>query len=272
MFGNQTTAAETIRGCRSSGDVRLVTRGPHRYNRLVPEATAEQPTEERASAREKFTLRQRIALWLISWAGFLAIWLICSTLRYEVSAEDCSEPQDRMFPDPPVVGPFWHRSVFPATYHFRNRGMAVMTSRSFDGEYIARIISLFGFVPVRGSSSRGGSQALLGMHKIIEQGHIAAFTIDGPRGPRYVAKPGPVLLARNTQVPIRCFYVALSRKWELNSWDRFMIPKPFARAHVRFAAPLVVPADADEAQMKEMHQRMQAALERVRMYAEERVL
>ena len=211
-------------------------------------------------------------MWLISWAGILAIWLICSTLTYEVSAEDRDGPQDRMFPDPPAIGPFWHCCVFPATYFYRDRGMAVMTSRSFDGEYIARIISHFGFVPVRGSSSRGGAQALLGMHKVIEEGRIAVFTIDGPRGPRYVAKPGPVLLARNTQAPVRCFYVALSRAWELNSWDRFMIPKPFARVHVRLSAPLKVPADAGDAQMKELHQQMQAALERVQVYAEARVV
>ncbi len=261
-------AAETIRGCRFPGDVSLVPASPCRYNREVPEVTAEQP----ASAKDTYSLRQRLVLWLISWAGILAIRLICSTMTFEVTAEDQNDPLDRMFPDPPGVGPFWHRCVFPATYYFRKRGMAVMTSRSFDGEYIARIISHFGFVPVRGSSSRGGAQALLGMHNVVEQGGIAAFTIDGPRGPRYVAKPGPVLLARNTQAPIRCFYIALSSAWELNSWDRFMIPKPFARAHVRFAAPLHVPADAGETQMREMHQQMQAALERVRAYAEERVL
>lgn len=215
-----------------------------------------------------FTLKQRLALWLISWAGFLAIKLICSTLKYDVSAEDTNEPLTRMSLQPPLVAPFWHRCVFAATYFFRERGIAVMTSRSFDGEYIARIIAKFGFSAVRGSSSRSGARALLGMHKVIKQPGIAAFTIDGPRGPIYVAKPGPVLLARNTQAPIRCFYVAVSKSWQLNSWDRFLIPKPWARAHVRFSAPIEVPAQADEEQMKELHQQMQTALERVRMAAE----
>ncbi len=84
-----------------------------------------------------------------------------------------------------------------------------MTSRSFDGEYIARIIERFGFVAVRGSSSRGGSAALLGMNRALAGGRIAAFTIDGPRGPRYVAKPGPVMLARMSGAPILCFYLAV---------------------------------------------------------------
>ena len=97
--------------------------------------------------------------------------------------------------------------------------MAVITSRSFDGEYIARIIELFGFSAVRGSSSRGGSGALLGMNRVLANGHIAAFTIDGPRGPRYVAKPGPVLLAKMSGVPILCFYLAVERPWILRSWD-----------------------------------------------------
>lgn len=143
-----------------------------------------------------------------------------------------------------------------------------MTSRSFDGEYIARIIEKFGFRAVRGSSSRGGVRALLGMHDVIEEGRIAAFTIDGPRGPQYVAKPGPVLLARNTDATIRCFYIAVKDAWVLNSWDRFVIPKPFTRAHVRWSGPIVVPRSADSETLQRYHAEMQAALERVRQDAD----
>ena len=139
-----------------------------------------------------------------------------------------------------------------------------MTSRSFDGEYIARIIEKFGFRAVRGSSSRGGVRALLGMHAVIEGNGVAAFTIDGPRGPVYVAKPGPVLLARNTGTPIRCFYIAVKDAWVLNSWDRFIIPKPFTRAHVRWSRPIFVPRDTDSGAAQSYHAEMQAALERVR--------
>ena len=146
-----------------------------------------------------------------------------------------------------------------------------MTSRSFDGEYIARIIEKLGFVPVRGSSSRGAVGALLGMRSPAEQGHIVAFTIDGPRGPRYVAKPGPVLLARSTGVPMGTFYVALERAWVLKTWDALMIPKPFSRAFVRFGQKIAVPFDADEAQQEHFHAELQASLDRIREFAETNV-
>lgn len=144
-----------------------------------------------------------------------------------------------------------------------------MVSRSFDGEYIARILTKLGFRPVRGSSSRGAVGALMGMRREIEQGHTVAFTIDGPRGPRYVAKPGPVLLAKKSGQPISCFYIALERAWVVNSWDRMMIPKPFSRACAYFSSPMAVPADAAEEQMAALHRQMQETLERCRQKAEE---
>ena len=146
-----------------------------------------------------------------------------------------------------------------------------MVSRSFDGEYIARIIERLGFVAVRGSSSRGGASALLGLKSRLEQGLSVAFTIDGPRGPKYVAKPGPVLLSRASAVPMAAFYVALSDAWVLNTWDGLMIPKPFSKALARVGAKMRVPAEADEAQMAEYHRQLQAALERVTRFAEEHV-
>jgi lysophospholipid acyltransferase (LPLAT)-like uncharacterized protein len=214
-----------------------------------------------------FSWRERLALWLITWAGYLLVRLIGPTLRF-VST---SEPDSTC--DGTVVGQaiycFWHRSVVPATYRFSGRQLAVMTSRSFDGEYIARIIQKFGFRAVRGSSSRGAVGALIGMRKELEQGHSAVFTIDGPRGPVYVAKPGPVLLAKKTGHKITCFYIAVQRAWVLNSWDRMMIPKPFSRAAVYLSSPISVPADASEEQMAALHQLMQATLERCRLKAEE---
>jgi lysophospholipid acyltransferase (LPLAT)-like uncharacterized protein len=220
------------------------------------------PTRESA-AEPRFTLKQRLALWGISWAGYLLISLIGLTLRFESSSEPGGVP-DGEFPPPFVVGPFWHRAVIPATWFFRRRGIAVMTSRSFDGEYIARIIERFGFSAVRGSSSRGGSGALLGMNRALATGHIAAFTIDGPRGPRFVAKPGPVMLARMSGAPILCFYLACQRPWILRSWDAMMIPRPFSKVHVRWTKLIHVPPDAGDEQMNDYHRQMQEALERAR--------
>ena len=168
----------------------------------------------------------------------------------------------------PGIYPFWHRCVLPATWVFRHNYPAVMTSRSLDGEFIARVISRFGFLPVRGSSSRGGQRALLEMNQLLAKGHAVAFTIDGPRGPRYVAKKGPVLLAKISGAPISGFYVAVERAWVLKTWDALMIPKPFSRIHVRFAKKIPVPPDADEETMERYHAEMQAALERITEFAE----
>jgi lysophospholipid acyltransferase (LPLAT)-like uncharacterized protein len=229
---------------------------PHRgiYNPAVAEAEA-----------PSLTLKQRLQLWIISWAGYLAIRLIGPTLRYRVTVE-AGGPEGAYLE--PAVYAFWHRCVFSATWRYRNKQIAVMTSRSYDGEYIARIISKFGYVPVRGSSSRGAVGALIGMRRVLEEQRSAAFTIDGPRGPRYVAKPGPVLLAAKTGLPLIAFYLAAERAWVLNSWDKFVIPKPFSRVALHMSAPVRVPRDAGEATMDLCHAEMQAALERVRDSAE----
>jgi lysophospholipid acyltransferase (LPLAT)-like uncharacterized protein len=141
----------------------------------------------------------------------------------------------------------------------------VLTSRSYDGEYIARIIERLGFRAVRGSSSRGAVPSLRELQRELEQGEFVAFTIDGPRGPRYVAKPGPIHLARVTGAPVFCFYVAVERAWILKSWDAFMIPKPFSRVHCYVRSPISVAANADHDQSLA---RMQAELEEAQSRAE----
>jgi lysophospholipid acyltransferase (LPLAT)-like uncharacterized protein len=231
-------------------------------------ASATPTTTEPAIAVQEFSLKERLLLRLITWLGFIAIRFICPTLRWTVSTEEGAEDYEAM---DPKIYVFWHRCVFAATWFWRNRNIQVMTSSSFDGEYIARIIEKFGYGAVRGSSSRGAVRALLGMHTELEQNRSVAFTIDGPRGPVYVAKPGPVLLARNTQAPLLCFHIAIEHHWELNSWDRFMIPRPFSRVHVRIGRLMHVPAGADSAAISEYHQQMQATLDRIRAAAEQQV-
>ena len=233
-------------------------------------STAVEPEQPSVLETPRFSLRQRILLWLISWANYLAISLIGPTLRYSISWEEPPSPPDATY-EKRVIYSFWHRAVFASAWLWRRTGIAVMVSRSFDGEYIARTIEKLGFVAVRGSSSRGGAQALLGLKSQLEQGNLVAFTIDGPRGPKYVAKPGPVLLSRASAFPMAAFYVALSHAWVLNTWDALLIPKPFSKALVRFSAKVQVPADADDAQMAEFHRQLQAALERVTRFAEEHV-
>ncbi len=209
-------------------------------------------------------------MWFISWASYLGISLIGPTLRYSISWEEPPSPRDAIY-EKPVIYSFWHRAVFSSAWMWRGLGIGVLVSRSFDGEYIARTIEKLGFAAVRGSSSRGGAQGLLGLKSYLETGYPVAFTIDGPRGPKYVAKPGPVLLARASGLPMAAFYVALNEAWVLNSWDGLMIPKPFSKALVRVSAKMRVPAEADDAQMEEFHHQLQAALERVTSFAEEHV-
>ena len=223
----------------------------------------------------RFSFRQRILLWVISWASYLAIAVIGRTLRYSISWEEPPSSPDVMF-ETPMIYCFWHRAVFPAAWLWKKTGIAVMVSRSFDGEYIARTIERFGFAAVRGSSSRGGATALLGLKAQLERNHPVVFTIDGPRGPKYVAKPGPVVLSRASAVPMQAFYVALSNAWVLNTWDALMIPKPFSKALVRFSTKMRAPAETgdpqnDDRAMADLHHQLQAALERVTTFAEEHV-
>jgi lysophospholipid acyltransferase (LPLAT)-like uncharacterized protein len=213
-----------------------------------------------------FSLRQRLLLWLITWAGYLLIRLIGPTLRFQTRVEeDCLS--DGMS-SPLGIYCFWHRCVIPVASRYRNRKIAVMTSRSFDGEYIARIIRKLGFGAVRGSSSKGAVGALMGMKQELDQGNPVAFTIDGPRGPIYVAKPVPILLAQKTGHGIVCFHIAVERAWVLNSWDRMIIPKPFSRVAGWGSTTLHVPAEASEQEMAALHQQMQAMLDRCREQAE----
>ncbi|MFY9646748.1 MAG: DUF374 domain-containing protein [Terriglobales bacterium] len=228
-------------------------------------------TEQHAVAPAlRFSLRQRFFLWAISWAAYLSISMIGPTLHYSISWEEPPSAPDALY-ERPAIYSFWHRAVFASAWLWRRLGFAVMVSRSFDGEYIARTIEKLGFVAVRGSSSRGGASGLLGLKSQLEKGNSVAFTIDGPRGPKYIAKPGPVLLSSASGLPMGAFYVALSDAWVLKSWDALMIPKPFSKALVRVSAKMLVPTKATKPQMEEFHRQLQSALERVTRFAEAHV-
>ena len=238
---------------------------------MEPSATTaeNQIQQENARSRRRFTLRERILLWLITWAGYLFIRTIGPTLRFTMIREEGCITDG--WTAPPSIWCFWHRCVIPAGYHFRGRLIAIMISQSFDGEYIARIVKKLGIRAVRGSSSRGGAAALIGMRNELEKGISVAFTSDGPRGPIYVAKPGPIMLAKLTGRSVNCAYIAVKNAWTLNSWDRMIIPRPFSRACAYLSSPIQVPRNATDEQMKALHQRLQETLERCRLRAEEQL-
>ena len=145
---------------------------------------------------------------------------------------------------------FWHGRVLTATYYFRRRGIVVMISENFDGEWIARIIEQFGFRTSRGSSSRGGERALLQLKREMERGSPSGFAVDGPRGPARHAQPGAVWLAKLTGSPVVPFHMEASSYWSLKSWDRTQIPKPFSTVALTVGTPIEVPADSDEAMLE----------------------
>lgn len=132
----------------------------------------------------------------------------------------------------PVLFALWHGELLPLLWHQRGRGVAVVISEHRDGEIIARIAESLGYRTVRGSSSKGASRALLGLTRAIEQGADGAITPDGPRGPAHVFASGAAVAAQRTGVPIVPIRASASRAWRLRSWDRFLIPKPFARVTV----------------------------------------
>jgi len=200
----------------------------------------------------------RIGAWMISCVG--------QTLRWEESLDEHLKGIHRSGRQ--AIFTFWHSGIFPATWYWRNRGIVVMTSQNLDGEYIARIIRTFEYGVARGSSSRGGMKALSEMSRALKRGNDVAFTVDGPRGPRFHAKIGPVLLARRTGAGIFCFHIALRHKIELNNWDRSQIPLPFSRALILKAPPIYVTPHADGEEIRLKQVEMQKVLERLQQESE----
>ncbi len=180
--------------------------------------------------------------------------LLGCTLRFRDACDPGVTP-GHLIPPPGVFG-FWHRSLLMAAYRFRNMGIAILISQSFDGELIARTVERLGFVAVRGSSSRGGAVALLQMERAVRSGFFAAFTADGPRGPVYIAKPGLTLLAQRTTGDAGAFHLHPSSAWELKSWDRFFIPKPFSRVTVSWPAHVLIAPDTDLSEAQVLVQQM----------------
>lgn len=208
---------------------------------------------------EKYTFRERMLIRSADLAFYLAIKLIGATIRWEIIGEENLSDVEADGRQP--IYCLWHDRIFAGTYYLRDRGIVVITSRSLDGEYIARFLKRFGFGTVRGSSSRGGVRALVEMIRYMRRGLPMAFTVDGPRGPRYVAKTGPIVLAKKTGNPILPFSVECARFWTINSWDRMQIPKPFTRARFILASPIYVSAEASDEVIEGKRMELQCALE-----------
>jgi hypothetical protein len=193
--------------------------------------------------------------------------IVSLTWRFEVIAEHGATPLIGGLGGGAEIFCFWHQCVLPCTVYFRRSHAVILISQSFDGELITRILKMFGFDAVRGSSSRGAREGLLGLKQVIESGRMAIFTADGPRGPIYRTKMGPIKLAQITGARIGCFHLEPEKTWVLRSWDRFLIPKPFTRIVVSWARWTQVPADLSVEEFESKRTELNDAIERARVNA-----
>ncbi len=178
------------------------------------------------------------------------------TTRVRVSGGEHVEPLDRA--GEPYVAVFWHARLLPIAFAYRGTGIATLISRSRDGRLIARVAERWGYRVERGSSSRGGTAGLRAVVRHLQARRRVALTPDGPRGPARVMKAGPLQAARLTGAPVVPVGVAAHPAWRAGSWDRFLVPLPFARVVIRFGPPTPVPPDTSDAELE----RLRVSLER----------
>ena len=213
---------------------------------------------------------ERVLFWLVGKLGKWLIRLLASTARYR-------GPQARWRPELPdghrhAVYAIWHHSLLLGVYRHRNQGIRVIISQSKDGEYLARIAHEMGFRTTRGSTTRGGARALMELRQKAEEdpGDIV-FTVDGPKGPRHVVQQGALYLAQISGLPLVPAVYGMTRRWEVPSWDRFRIPKPFARVLHVYGEPMLVPKDSTREELEAIRQRLQDALCAMQDRADEHV-
>ena len=215
-----------------------------------------------------YPFKDRFLIRAADLAFFILIKLIGRTVKFEIEGWENWEAASREGKIPILA--LWHNRIFLATYFWQRRGIVAMTSQSLDGEYVARFMRRFGYGAARGSSTRGATGAIVEMVRLMRAGCPTAFTIDGPKGPRYVAKIGAVLLAKKTGHPILPFTITAKKFWEAKkSWDGFQVAKPFTRARVYIAPSIFVPPDADDKELEAKRDELQHALDEIKQRGEQ---
>lgn len=213
-------------------------------------------------------MRSDLRYRLVGGVGGMAIDALLGTVSFQVSMDPGYEAL-RDAGDP-LIHVLWHGRLLPLTYLHRREGIVTMASRSEDGEYITRILERWEYGVIRGSSSRGGESAL---RRVVLEGRVGkslAFTPDGPRGPKERIKPGVLMAARLTGHPIVPMTAGTARGWWIRSWDRFLVPKPFARVHVLYGAPHYIDRNATNGDVDRAAAALEAALSRLTREADER--
>ena len=203
------------------------------------------------------TSSQRLKASLIATVAYPLLAALCRTYRWRIEGAEHYEAVVRSGQQPILA--LWHGRILPGLHYFRHRGVVVITSQNFDGEWIARILHRFGFGTARGSTSRGGARALVQLRQDLAKGKPAAFTVDGPRGPAREVQSGVAFLAGATGNPVLPYHIEADRYWTAKSWDRTQIPKPFATVAMVIGSPILVEGTSERA-LSDGRERVAAAL------------
>jgi lysophospholipid acyltransferase (LPLAT)-like uncharacterized protein len=195
-------------------------------------------------------LKRLLRLKIISYIGLAVVRVITAT--YKIKMINSEVERNILEKGRIPIYASWHQRFFPGITLFASRKpISIMISRSRDGELISRIAHVLGWYPVRGSSSKGGRQALRKIKKLVREGYKVGHIVDGPRGPLGVVKPGLLLIAQATGMPIIPIIISSEKKWVFNSWDRFMVPKPFSRVIIRFCDEVCIPGKLSRSDFEE---------------------
>lgn len=204
--------------------------------------------------------RERIRKNVIALLGFWFVNILMRTLRTNKVQIDTG--RNLCLTGNKVIYALWHSTILEVGYALRGLNLQGLVSQHRDGEYLAGAMELFGYGTVRGSTTRGGARAMIKLAGMAKKGHSIIITPDGPQGPRHVAQHGVIILAKKTGIPIIPVTAKVSRYWELPSWDRFVIPKPFAKMTITFGKPICVPSVIDETRLKEYCDILKRGLDR----------
>jgi lysophospholipid acyltransferase (LPLAT)-like uncharacterized protein len=214
------------------------------------------------------SLIERIKFFLAGWLASVLVQALVATVRVHMEGKTI---EDELHRKGHLIYTFWHGRLLIPTVFRRRLGARILVSKHRDGEYIAQVLRRLGQRPVRGSTRRGGSAALRALFAGTQDSDLA-ITPDGPRGPRYIAKPGVIFLAQKIGLPILPLGIGMSHFWELRSWDAFRIPKPFSHTFVKAAPPIYLPADISGEEMEALRKELERRLSQATEYADRKAL
>ncbi len=207
-------------------------------------------------------LKRLLNLQIIPYIGILIVKIISATYRIRIINSDIERNILKRGHIPIYAS--WHQRFFPGITFFASRKpISIMISQSKDGELISKIVNILGWYPVRGSSSRGGRQALREIKKLVQKGYRVGHIVDGPTGPLGVVKPGLLIIAQASGMPIVPVITSAEKKWVFNSWDRFMVPKPFSRVIIRFSDEIRIPRKIERSDFEEKRSSIENTLKKL---------